>query len=254
MGMLTLVCQQCGGQVSLDGSREFGYCSHCATKIIIQNDVINNTFNATYNTTQHITKNVYGIDGADAEELLAKANKFFEVGQLEKANEFYKKAMDVEPDNWRAWLGDARTSKAVVKHWRDALKAATTAIKFAPADALTFKESIEFCNWVIDEKNGVPVEILTLVADWKNDCKTHLEAAKGWYSAWKNQNWTDKQMCEHFKKAIKFANENDDLDGKKGCLNFIEICKGYPLYKPFLKIYGFYKKDLKKDIKQARKK
>ncbi|MCL2797566.1 MAG: hypothetical protein FWD58_05890 [Firmicutes bacterium] len=47
MAVITLICNQCGGQVNLDDSREFGFCNFCGTKLLIKSDVIQNTYNTT---------------------------------------------------------------------------------------------------------------------------------------------------------------------------------------------------------------
>lgn len=48
MGIVTLKCTHCRGDVQLDDTREYGFCMYCGTKILIQQDVNNINVNVTY--------------------------------------------------------------------------------------------------------------------------------------------------------------------------------------------------------------
>jgi len=101
MAQIKLTCEQCGGSVELDDTREYGFCKFCKAKIFITPDITN--------VTQNITKHVYGHQGKDVEELVVDGNKLLELGNDKKANEKFKKAIDIEPKCWDAWLGYAST-------------------------------------------------------------------------------------------------------------------------------------------------
>lgn len=76
MGMVPLVCPQCGANVELDNSREFGFCSYCGTKIMQD-------------------KIVVAIDGiSTAENLLERANIFLKNARFREAKEYYNKVLD----------------------------------------------------------------------------------------------------------------------------------------------------------------
>lgn len=123
MAQIKLTCEQCGGSVELDNTREFGFCKHCKGKILITPDITN--------VTQNITKHVYGHQGKDVEELVVDGNKLLELGNDKKANEKFKKAIDIEPKCWHAWLGYATTGGArtgylsCVPAYKNAYNAAT---------------------------------------------------------------------------------------------------------------------------------
>lgn len=103
MAKICLVCEQCGGNIILDNSHEFGTCEHCYAQFIIKKDEI------VQNITHNITKHVYGIDGKDIEELLEDAKKLRKLGDNREANTKYRQALNIEPNCWNAWLGYAST-------------------------------------------------------------------------------------------------------------------------------------------------
>lgn len=103
MAKISLVCEQCGGNIILDDSHEVGICESCFTQFVVKQDQI------VHKITQNITKHVYGYQGKDVEELLTDAYQFERVGDVAKANGKFKRAIDIEPDCWRAWLGYAST-------------------------------------------------------------------------------------------------------------------------------------------------
>ncbi len=47
MAIVALKCPHCGGDLQLDDSRQFGFCQYCGTKIMIQEQIVNNNTNYT---------------------------------------------------------------------------------------------------------------------------------------------------------------------------------------------------------------
>lgn len=125
MAIISLTCEQCGGNIILDNSHEFGTCEYCNTQFMIKKDEI------VQKITQHVTKYVYGYKGKDVEEILIDAYKFQNLGDDKKANTKFKQALNIEPDCWSAWLGYASTGGdrtgylSIVPAYRRAYKAAT---------------------------------------------------------------------------------------------------------------------------------
>jgi len=103
MAKISLICEQCGGNIILDNSHEIGTCEHCYAQFIVKQDQI------VQKITQNITKHVYGYEGKDVEELLADGYKLVDLGDSKKANEKFKQAINIEPNCWSAWLGYAST-------------------------------------------------------------------------------------------------------------------------------------------------
>ena len=104
MAKISLICEQCGGNIILDNAHEIGTCENCYTQFVIKQDQI------VQKITQNITKQVYGYEGKDVEELLEDGYRLLKLNDAKKANAKFKKAIDIEPDCWSAWLGYASTN------------------------------------------------------------------------------------------------------------------------------------------------
>lgn len=104
MAKISLICEQCGGNIILDNSHEIGTCEHCFAQFVIKQDQI------VQNITKNITKHVYGYEGKDVEELLSDGYRLLDLGDARAANAKFKRAIDIEPDCWSAHLGYASTN------------------------------------------------------------------------------------------------------------------------------------------------
>lgn len=103
MAKISLICEQCGGNIILDNSNEIGTCEHCYAQFVIKQDRI------VQNITQNITKHIYGYEGKDVEELLIDGYKLRDLDDEIKANEKFAQAINIEPNCWEAWFGYAST-------------------------------------------------------------------------------------------------------------------------------------------------
>lgn len=125
MAKISLVCEHCGGNIILDDSHEIGTCEYCFAQFAIKEDHI------VQKITQNITKHVYGYQGKDVEELLTDGYKLVNMGEGKKANAKFRRAIDIEPDCWSAWLGYASTGGdrsgylSIVPAYRRAYRIAT---------------------------------------------------------------------------------------------------------------------------------
>lgn len=131
MAKISLICEQCGGNIILDNSHEIGTCESCFAQFVVKQDQI------VQKITQHITKHVYGYQGKDVEELLMDASQLEDLGDDRKANAKYKRAIDIEPYCWKAWLGYASTGGdrtgylSIVPAYRKAYSVATEELQEA---------------------------------------------------------------------------------------------------------------------------
>ena len=101
MAKISLICEQCGGNIILDNAHEIGTCEHCFAQFVVKQDQI------VQKITQNITKHVYGYQGKDVEELITEGYALLDMGKKQQANAKFKRAIDIEPDCWNAWLGYA---------------------------------------------------------------------------------------------------------------------------------------------------
>lgn len=103
MAKIKLKCDQCGGNIILDDSHEIGTCESCYAQFVIKQDQI------IQKITQNITKHVYGYEGKDIGELIKDGYQLRRLGDSQKANAKFRKAISIEPGCWEAWLGYAST-------------------------------------------------------------------------------------------------------------------------------------------------
>ena len=103
MAKISLICEQCGGNLVLDNSHGIGTCEHCLAQFVIKQDQI------VQQITQNITKYVYGYQGKDVAELLVDGYQLMDIGDNRNANTKFKQAIEIEPKCWSAWLGYAST-------------------------------------------------------------------------------------------------------------------------------------------------
>lgn len=106
MAKISLICEQCGGHIVLDSSHEVGTCENCFSRFIIKQDQI------VQRITQNITKHVYGYQGKDVEELLKDGFDLIDIGEDIQANRKFKRAIEIDPKCWNAWLGYSKTIPA----------------------------------------------------------------------------------------------------------------------------------------------
>lgn len=98
MAFVPATCTQCGAAIEVDDTHEAGVCKYCGTAFVTEK-VINhyhNTFNI-----QHAT-----IQGAPTEEnLILRAKKFEEEGNIDKAIEYYNRVLDLNINSIEANIG-----------------------------------------------------------------------------------------------------------------------------------------------------
>lgn len=93
MGFVKLVCPSCGANIQLDGSKDFGFCNYCGTKIVQEKTII-----------EH--RGTISVDGISNEKaLLDRAFLFIEDSNYDKAAKYLEKALDLNPHCSKAYLG-----------------------------------------------------------------------------------------------------------------------------------------------------
>jgi len=268
MAMISLICEQCGGSVELDDTREFGFCSFCKAKILIKNDTIIN------NITQNITKHVYGHEGKDVDELITDGNKLLELGDDKKANAKFKQALSIEPKSWEAWLGYAATGGdrseylSCVPAYKNAYNAATEEkqelavfndmMRYLPDRSLgealikvykaaPLKKRYEMFDLVVGIIGCDESEIAKLVIDLcPNDWRAWLVQAKirqirvrwceleGGFLTGKRLSKDANEVLNIFIRAYQLAKSESD-EAKKAVLSYISTIEKDESYKNFVR-------------------
>lgn len=105
---LNLVCPNCGGNIAIDSSGEFGTCIYCGTRKQLVEKVVT--------VVEHTGKvEVNGIATVSAK--LISAYQCFQSGNVEKANRLYKEIIELEPQNAYAWWGRFLCEESFAKYY-----------------------------------------------------------------------------------------------------------------------------------------
>lgn len=188
MSLIALKCPNCNGDIQLDDSKEFGFCMHCGTKVMIQEAVNRNVkldHSDRLNNLIAVGKNT--ITGGSSADLLDTANKILEI----------------DSDNWFGWyLRGVSASKAancagMYKAWEKAVE---------HIDQKTYLEyRDEFIDYAANasigfgcEKsfNALPVTFMQKILDLEPEDEDRFAIA------------VIKRMCE----LKEFLNEDDVIN------------------------------------------
>lgn len=82
--IVKIECPSCGGEISIDESKEFGFCMYCGTKIYIPNAV------------QRIKGTVSIDNSSQVHNLLLRVDEFVASGKLEEAKAYCNKILDID--------------------------------------------------------------------------------------------------------------------------------------------------------------
>lgn len=93
MSLIAAKCTQCGANIEVDDSHETGICKYCGTPFITEK-VINN-----YNQNISIDNATINVQGDNIDNLLLRAQQFELEGDIEKAEEYYNKVLDIDINN-----------------------------------------------------------------------------------------------------------------------------------------------------------
>lgn len=86
MSFVAAKCPECGGNLQLDNELEYSFCMHCGSKIVVGDAI-----------KAAPVKNTNTID-----TWMNMGNLAFEAGIYQEAYDYFSKAVEKEPDNWKA--------------------------------------------------------------------------------------------------------------------------------------------------------
>ncbi len=94
MELISLTCKKCNGEIQLDRSKEFGFCTYCGTKVMIQEEVqkikVEHTGSVNINTSRR------------EENYMRLAGNALKNGNYEEAYTYYTKTLECNCDLWEA--------------------------------------------------------------------------------------------------------------------------------------------------------
>lgn len=90
MGIVSLNCPNCGAQVDMDDSREFGYCSICGSKVMIDRMIVEHKGRVTIDNS------------AELNNLYVLARRARDDGNSANAQKYYEEIVVKDPSSWEA--------------------------------------------------------------------------------------------------------------------------------------------------------
>jgi len=105
MAYVTGRCPNCGGEVQLDGSKEKGFCLHCGSPIQVHEAV------ARFKVEHSGSVQLAGV--ATDQSLVEYGERLLDTNPNEAQIKF-EKALEINPNNWMAWMNLALISYSMV--------------------------------------------------------------------------------------------------------------------------------------------
>lgn len=169
MALVPAICTQCGAQIEVDDTHEAGICKYCGTAFITEKAINNYVVNSTI----HVQNASINVSNVNIENLLLRAKEFEQMGDKEKAVEYYNRILDENINNVEAREGIERLNyvadidiggvvvpKEVGEHIIELIESGQViqAIKeLRIATGLGLKESKD----AVDAYQGIPVNATT---------------------------------------------------------------------------------------------
>lgn len=107
MSLVYLKCQKCGGDISFDNDKKYGFCPFCGSKVIESQEIINNN--------NYITNNISAanitIENNDLEKMIVSADTFLlKHKDYNAALNIFKEISNSFPNDYRGWWGIVRAT------------------------------------------------------------------------------------------------------------------------------------------------
>ena len=147
-------CTNCGASVQVDPDQQAAICPACGTPYIIQKAI--NNFNVNNTGNMSVENAVINVAGVSADNHIKRAIEFEKSGELEKALEYYNKALDAEPSNLDATASVNRISALL----KDFVYKSTYAEVFSSGKLILKKNQLLF----VTTKGKVTTYDLSLIA------------------------------------------------------------------------------------------
>lgn len=103
------ICTNCGASLQVDPSLQAAICPACGTPYIVQQAI--NNFNISTSGNINIETVVVSSPGSSAENYVNRAIVFEQQYELEKALEYYNKALDIDASNKDALVSVSRLTE-----------------------------------------------------------------------------------------------------------------------------------------------
>jgi len=79
MGMVTMNCPGCGSPVELDDSREFGFCTYCGAKVMVDRMIVEHKGSVKIDNSEFVQKNLQNARRALSKEDWEEVEKYYNI-------------------------------------------------------------------------------------------------------------------------------------------------------------------------------
>ena len=102
MGFVEAKCTSCGAHLEVDNSKDAAICRYCNTPFIVEKAIQYYKNEVTISNSNVIINN-YGNN--EVESKIQAAKRMYEIGEIEEAENIYRKLKNTCPDDYRVWWG-----------------------------------------------------------------------------------------------------------------------------------------------------
>ena len=167
-------CTNCGASLQVDPSLQAAICPSCGTPYIVQQAI--NNFNIHSSGNISIENAVITVPGANAENYVKRAIGLEQQCELEKALEYYNKALDADAGNQDALVSVARIKELLDDY---CYKVGTANLVFSSGKLMLKRDKLIY----ITTKGKVTTHDLSLMTD----IKVHIGCLEFVYNG--NKDW-----------------------------------------------------------------
>jgi len=106
MKLVNGICTNCTAAIEVDPSKEAAVCNFCGSAYIVKKAINNYTI-----SNAHIKAGVVNVQsGASADNMMVLAENEFMLGKLKEAEDYCKRALELDPKAYSAWFLLAKIS------------------------------------------------------------------------------------------------------------------------------------------------
>ncbi len=103
MAFVALHCPSCGAEITLDDTRDFGFCSYCGTKVVQEKQIIEHRGSISIDRSQEINN------------LLIRARDLTIQNRFSEAGQYYNRVLDIDASNVEAKEGLLRAESIITE-------------------------------------------------------------------------------------------------------------------------------------------
>lgn len=108
MPLVPAKCPQCGANIEIDDSKDAGICKYCGTAFITEKAI--NNYNTYVTNNNNFAGANINVMAGNIDNLIKMAENAESAGNAKEANEYYSRALELDPSNKKALIGKGVTA------------------------------------------------------------------------------------------------------------------------------------------------